>query len=97
MFQKIVQSAVGDHYLESNYFSPAFARYHGGYSGFCKVPIYADAEEVLSGHGQSVVPCLRFDAGGLTGHQYVQVIGESKFSLNYPQMDLRFSFIKTTN
>ena len=76
IFKKIVRDTVGDTYIEANYFSPAFARYHAGFAGFCRVPMFSDAEEVLSGHGQSVIPCMKFDVGALTGHQYVAVIGK---------------------
>ena len=74
-FKKIVRDAVGDGYVETNYFSPAFARYHGGFAGFSRVPTIVEVDNCLSGHGQVVVPVVKFDVGGLTGEQYLETMG----------------------
>ena len=72
-----MRAAVGDHYVESNYFTPAFVKYHGGYAGFARVGTVVTVDNCLSGHGQVVIPVVKYDVGALTGHQYLKTIGES--------------------
>ena len=72
----MVREAVGDHFVESNYFTPVFVKYHGGYSGFSRVATAVTIDNCLSGHGQVVVPAVKYDVGGLTGAQFLKTIGE---------------------
>ena len=84
-----MKEAVGEHYVESNYFAPAFVKYHGGYSGFSRVATVVTVDNCLSGHGQVVVPAVKFDVGGLTGVQFLKTIGKFYYIRKRDNYDLK--------
>ena len=72
----MVADIVGEEYNEGNYFEAQFVRYHAGYAGWPRVPVFISPNEHYASPGHALVPSIRLKIGQLTCGQYVELLGE---------------------